>query len=298
MHVNRTVADEHSTNVVPLDGMNDSAGEHRERRRVIIVIKGEWILHGTRGVTRVERKREGERLSRRWPATLIARSSDEIRSISPPLWKGRVLAMKRNGMEVRHRAIREDKKTFDDSIRDTVERNEGRKGVEIAWIIALESLPGGELFSSSSLSSSFYEIPVISSSRISWLDLAGRRIPVTPFSRARKASRGFMVYEPPSISMPRLRFRFGPKLLGRIAPIFTDLSSDETCRTDETLWNSWETAREVYSRYLDEKSLVGNRRTGEMEEEKEAENISRIFGRRNPSWVWGRKGLEIFKPTI
>ena len=40
MHVNRTVADEHSTNVVPLDGMNDSAGEHRERR-VIIVIKGE-----------------------------------------------------------------------------------------------------------------------------------------------------------------------------------------------------------------------------------------------------------------
>lgn len=206
--------------------------------------------------------------------------------------------MKRNGMEVRHRAIREDKKTFDDSIRDTVERNEGRKGVEIAWIIALESLPGGELFSSSSLSSSFYEIPVISSSRISWLDLAGRRIPVTPFSRARKASRGFMVYELPSISMPRLRFRFGPKLLGRIAPIFTDLSSDETCRTDETLWNSWETAREVYSRYLDEKSLVGNRRTGEMEEEKEAENISRIFGRRNPSWVWGRKGLEIFKPTI
>lgn len=31
------------------------------------------------------------------------------------------------------------------------------------------------------------------------------------------------------------------------------------------------------SRYLDEKSLVGNRRTGEMEEE-EVENISRIFG--------------------
>lgn len=110
MHVNRTVADEHSTNVIPLDGMNDSAGEHRERRRVIIVIKGEWILHGTRGVTRVERKREGERLSRRWPATLIARSPDEIRSISPLCEKGRVLAMKRNGMEVRHRAIREDKK--------------------------------------------------------------------------------------------------------------------------------------------------------------------------------------------
>ena len=51
----------------------------------------------------------------------------------------------------------------------------------------------------------------------------------------------------------------------------------------------------MYSRYLDEKSLVGNRRTGEMEEEKEAENISRIFGRRNPSWVWGRKGLEILE---
>lgn len=33
------------------------------------------------------------------------------------------------------------------------------------------------------------------------------------------------------------------------------------------------------SRYLDEKSLVGNRRTGEMEEEKEeVENISKIFG--------------------
>lgn len=34
------------------------------------------------------------------------------------------------------------------------------------------------------------------------------------------------------------------------------------------------------SRYLDEKSLVGNRRTGEMEveEEEEVENISRIFG--------------------
>lgn len=35
------------------------------------------------------------------------------------------------------------------------------------------------------------------------------------------------------------------------------------------------------SRYLDEKSLLGNRRTGEMEEEEEeeeVENISRIFG--------------------
>lgn len=33
------------------------------------------------------------------------------------------------------------------------------------------------------------------------------------------------------------------------------------------------------SRYLDEKSLLGNRRTGEMEEEEEEEeNISRIFG--------------------
>lgn len=36
----------------------------------------------------------------------------------------------------------------------------------------------------------------------------------------------------------------------------------------------------------------------EEKKEAEAENISRIFGRRNPSWVWGRKGLEIFKPTI
>lgn len=33
----------------------------------------------------------------------------------------------------------------------------------------------------------------------------------------------------------------------------------------------------------------------EEKKEAEAENISRIFGRRNPSWVWGRKGLEILE---
>lgn len=62
MHVNRTVADEHSTNVIPLDGMNDSAGEHRERRRVIIVIKGEWILHGTRGYDEGKEKERGRKV--------------------------------------------------------------------------------------------------------------------------------------------------------------------------------------------------------------------------------------------
>lgn len=167
--------------------------------------------------------------------------------------------------------------------------------MEIAWIIALESLPGGELFSSSSLSSSFYEIPVISSSRISWLDLAGRRIPVTPFSRARKASRGFMVYEPPSISMPRLRFRFGPsfsvesrqfsptyppmKRAGRMKLYEIRERRPERCTRDIWMRNPW-------------LKIVARE---EKEEKKEAENISRIFGRRNPSWVWGRKGLEILE---
>lgn len=78
-------------------------------------------------VTRVEKERERER-SRRWPATLIVRSPDEIRSISHFCEKGEFSQW--NGTEwkfdITGRTIREDKKPS--TIRLGIQLKETKRG--------------------------------------------------------------------------------------------------------------------------------------------------------------------------
>lgn len=124
--------------------MNDSA-------------EGHYCYKGWMNFTRKPWGNEERGRSRRWPPTFI--TVRHYYRLKSDRW-----TLARRGQRVKILAKikkKKKKKTFDNSIRDMVEGSEesgGWKSCELSFLSPPPFL------------SSFYEIPVISSSRISWLD--------------------------------------------------------------------------------------------------------------------------------